>query len=814
MRCPSLLLPIALLPGFVPAAFCRAAEPAIEQVAAEALPESVVKLAAELRKLDTSVFLADAAPKPAEAMSIAQREALRESNRNSTAAWRAIDSREAWEKFRAQKLAALRGSLHLPPPQPAPVVITTRDFTGDGFIVENVLIATRPGLYITANMYRPARENPEGKNPRMPGIVLSHSHHSPKTQGELQDMGMTWARQGCVVLVPDHFGHGERREHGLNTAADFPQPFAVGRQDYYFRYDNSLLLYVAGESLMGWLVHDLMRCVDALIARPDVDAKKLVLLGGVAGGGDPAAVTAALDERISVAAPFNFGGPQPETRYPLPDDAEETFNYAGGGSWEATRNLHRSAADGFLPWVIVGGIAPRGLIYGHEFSWDRERDPVWKRLEKIWAFYEAGDKLGFAHGRGTLKGQPPESTHCGNIGPPHRINIHAALAKWLGVETSPTKEYSQRLPSEQLLCWTPELREQLKPKTLVEVLSAKIEAQRKQMQFAFASENAAERKLFPTAIKLQWNEALPSPKFQKSEFNSDNVDRPREMVGNLIVTRFADGADPQLPAAVVMLRPKADPLRAVVVGVCQAGKQRFLQERAIDIALLLDARIAVCLIDVPGVGENAASADRGRTSAASSHSASALMLAKPLLSMRLQEFENHAAVHSFIDSRVLPLGLWGESFAPVNGADVNLVVPHNIEERPQQAEPLGGLLALLTGLSNAKVQAVYVRGGLTEYRSMLQRPLVYLPHDAVPPGVLNTGDLPLLAAAIAPRSLRLVELVDAGNRRASQAELDRCYAPTTAAYIAAGQPAKLSLSAKAEKPGDVAAWFIEQFEKK
>jgi len=72
----------------------------------------------------------------------------------------------------------------------------------------------------------------------------------------------------------------------------------------------------------------------------------VILLGAVAGGGDPAAVAAALDERIAAAVPFNFGGPQPETRFPLPDDADAAFNYAGGGSWESTRNLRGSAAGG------------------------------------------------------------------------------------------------------------------------------------------------------------------------------------------------------------------------------------------------------------------------------------------------------------------------------------------------------------------------------------------------------------------------------------------------------------------------------------
>jgi hypothetical protein len=40
-------------------------------------------------------------------------------------------------------------------------------------------------------------------------------------------------------------------------------------------------------------------------------------------------VTAALDERITAAVPFNFGGPQPETRYPLPEDVETSVQLRG-----------------------------------------------------------------------------------------------------------------------------------------------------------------------------------------------------------------------------------------------------------------------------------------------------------------------------------------------------------------------------------------------------------------------------------------------------------------------------------------------------
>ncbi len=88
----------------------------------------------------------------------------------------------------------------------------------------------------------------------MPGIVIIHSHHNPKTQGELQDMGMTWARAGCLVLVPDQLGHGERRQHPFVDAKSYPKPFKVGRQDYYFRYNLGVQLQLIGDSLMGWMV--------------------------------------------------------------------------------------------------------------------------------------------------------------------------------------------------------------------------------------------------------------------------------------------------------------------------------------------------------------------------------------------------------------------------------------------------------------------------------------------------------------------------------------------------------------------------------
>jgi len=331
-------------------------------------------LAAQLRALDSNVFPAGERKALSRMLARDVRGRRDEANQRDAQAWAQVKSRAGWERFRDRRIDALRRSLGNFPPVPKTLnAQVTRSTHGDGYRIDNLIYESRAGLFVTANLYLPV-----APREKMPAILIIHSHHNPKTQDELQDMGMTWARQGCAVLVVDQLSYGERRQHT-----------AGGRQDYRFRYFNGIQLDLIGDSLIGWMIWDVMRGVDLLLGRQDIDRSRVILIGSVAGGSDPAAVMAALDGRITCVIPFNFGGPQPEDPFPLPDNAEKTFNYMGDGSWESTRNLRLSGRDGFLPWVIVGAAAPRRLVYAHEFSWDKEHDPVWRRLEKIYEFYAA-----------------------------------------------------------------------------------------------------------------------------------------------------------------------------------------------------------------------------------------------------------------------------------------------------------------------------------------------------------------------------------------------------------------------------------------
>ncbi|MCO6457712.1 MAG: acetylxylan esterase [Pirellulaceae bacterium] len=734
------------------------------------------------------------------------RDALRAANRQSTEEWRRIESREDWERFRDEKLNRLRESLgHQSDEPPALSVRVTGSHDGPGYRVENLVFASRPGLWITANRYRP-----EPARQDMPGILICHSHHTPKEHPELQHMGMTWARRGAVVMVMDQIGHGERRQHPFRSAADYPQEFRASRQDYYFRYDNGIQLHLAGESLMGQMVRDLRRGVDLLLEEPGVDPRRIVLLGAVAGGGDPAAVTAALDTRIAVAVPFNFGGPQPETRFPLPEDADELFNYAGSGSWESTRNLRRSAAEGFLPWAIVGGIAPRKLIYAHEFAWDRHRDPVWRRLERIQTWYESDDGLDWVHGFGAVTLRPPDASHCTHIGPVHRERIHAALERWFGLPAGEPPEWRQERPADELRCLTDAARDELQPARLHEVLAGDVDRRLTELRAELEDRPADARRML---LAERWQRAL-GPVGPVEEPRAGDPVPLAELPDGCTAQRLVLEVEPGISVPLVLLLPRRENSQRVpvVVLVAQEGKRRLLAERAGQVAELLAGQVAVCLPDLRGTGQTQPDAGRSRQSSATSLSSTALMLDGTLVGARLRDLRSVLAYLRGRDELDAGrLAVWGDSLAEPNPRQTQFEVPWDIDRRPRQSEPLGGILALLAALYEPQLRAVVAHGGLAGYREVLESPFVYIPHDVVVPGALDAGDLCDLAAAIAPTPLLASGLVDGWNRLLDEAALRRIYSPALASYKQQQAERKIRLTAE-RSTQDTAGWLLEQLE--
>jgi dienelactone hydrolase len=122
---------------------------------------------------------------------------------------------------------------------------------------------------------------------RLPVVIVLHGTGGKK-EGNLGLM-KTLVGKGFIAVAPDGRYHGERSAKGSGTADYFPaiaQAFKDGRSHPWL-YDT---------------VYDVMRLIDYLQTRPDVDAKRIGLMGFSKGGMETYLASAA-DERIAVSIP-------------------------------------------------------------------------------------------------------------------------------------------------------------------------------------------------------------------------------------------------------------------------------------------------------------------------------------------------------------------------------------------------------------------------------------------------------------------------------------------------------------------------------
>jgi hypothetical protein len=378
--------------------------------------------------------------------------------------------------------------------------------------------------------------------------------------------------------------------------------------------------------------------------------------------------------------------------------------------------------------------------------------------------------------------------------------MYPSLKQWLDLPI-PEKDVWTRHDAKDLWCLTPELAKEMKPLTSIagDRADDRIRLARKVLD---EQPPAARRE----RLRAAWSKRLGSIEPKGA---SQTEYRHAVTIGNVVMERFLLVENAGVRVPLLLLQPKGAKNAPVAVGLCEQGKEAFLKNNATEIAALLDAGLVVCLPDVRGTGETRAGDGRGRRTSATSISSMDLMLGQPLLGAQLRDLrEVLRFLRDLKDPAIDPdrVALWGTSFAKTNPTDRDLGMPLELEPLPDHAEPLGGLLALLGGLYEDSVKAVIVQNGLTGYRTVLDSQFVYIPHDVIVPGALTSGDLCDVAAALAPRPLRIEGAVDGLNRRVQDALLKKVYEPTTRAYVGASAAERLGVSAE---PTNVAAWLAK-----
>lgn len=179
---------------------------------------------------------------------------------------------------RRQELSRSLGTNRLPwPPALRPNLIGT--LRRPGYRIDKIIYETLPSMQVPAHLYVP-----ESLDKAAPAILFYPGHWwtDSKARPDFQAFCINMARLGFVVLSFDPFGQGER---------------GVSSRDH--RRTEALLIGVAQQ---GFAEYETRCALEYLLARPEVDPKRIGMTGA-SGGGFNTWVTVALDDRIAAAVP-------------------------------------------------------------------------------------------------------------------------------------------------------------------------------------------------------------------------------------------------------------------------------------------------------------------------------------------------------------------------------------------------------------------------------------------------------------------------------------------------------------------------------
>ncbi len=285
---------------------------------------------------------------------------------------------DAWQKKLRSKLTELVGGF----PEHGPLhfqSLEIREF--GGYKRERFVIQSRPGVGVLGYLITPA--NAKGPLPTVvcvPGhgrgvddiVGIDEYGHERNEKPFYQfDFALKAAEHGLAALAIEPMGFGCRRDaktksKGLTASACQPSAGAA------------LLL---GETMIGWRIFDIMRAIDWIETRPDLDAKRVGCMG-ISGGGTCTTFASALEPRIKAAFISGY---------------LNTFR----DSIMSLSHCIDNYVPAILNWAelydVAGLIAPRPL-----FAESGDRDPIFpiagsresfSRVKKIYDVFGAGDRI-------------------------------------------------------------------------------------------------------------------------------------------------------------------------------------------------------------------------------------------------------------------------------------------------------------------------------------------------------------------------------------------------------------------------------------
>jgi cephalosporin-C deacetylase-like acetyl esterase len=283
---------------------------------------------------------------------------------------RFLDGAKTLKEWQARRPRLRREYLDMlglwPKPEKTPLkVAITGTVDRDSVLIDKLHFQSKPGLYVTGNLYRPAK--PDKK--KLPAILYVCGHSGRGRDGNktaFQDHGMWFARHGYVCLVIDTLQLGEVK--GLHH----------GTYNLNRWWWHSLAYTPAGVECWNGI-----RAIDYLVSRPDVDAEKIGVTG-ISGGGASTIWIAAADPRVKVAVPVSG----------MSDLESYVSNKVINGHCDCMFLVNFHAWE----WTTIAAlIAPRPMLFANSdndriFPMDGNRRII-ARLRQLYKLYGKPDRV-------------------------------------------------------------------------------------------------------------------------------------------------------------------------------------------------------------------------------------------------------------------------------------------------------------------------------------------------------------------------------------------------------------------------------------
>ena len=165
-----------------------------------------------------------------------------------------------------------------------------------GFTIEKLIYESQPEFYVTAALYVP-----KGIASPQPAVVFVHGHSDlGKSYPTYQAVCVDLAANGFVVLAVDPPGQGERFQYFDPEKGKRIIGGCTTEHTY-----AGLQFTLGGGSIGRHFVWDVMRGIDYLETRPEVDPTRIGLTGN-SGGGTQACLLMMSEPRFAASVPCTF----------------------------------------------------------------------------------------------------------------------------------------------------------------------------------------------------------------------------------------------------------------------------------------------------------------------------------------------------------------------------------------------------------------------------------------------------------------------------------------------------------------------------